>query len=127
MRQSATRATSPRLTPGNQAALDVLEITADQLSGKTCMDPQWRTVYEDGTDFPAESHPSLIALRTGQKQKNIIMGIHTASGRLKWTSMSATPLFLDGTGKATHVVSSFSDVTEQLHDRKLIEKKERDL
>ena len=58
----------------NQAAERILGLTIDQLQGRTSLDPGWRAIHEDGSDFPGESHPAMKALETGREVKNVIMG-----------------------------------------------------
>ena len=59
----------------NEAALDCLGLTASQLKGKTSLDPEWNIIHEDGSHFPTTEHPAVQALKTGQIQKNVIVGV----------------------------------------------------
>jgi PAS domain S-box-containing protein len=94
----------------NQSAERILGLTQDQMSGRTSFDPRWRAVHEDGSAFPGEAHPPVIALRTGEPQSNVIMGIHRPNETLVWLSVNAQPL-LDDECKPVGVVSSFFDIT----------------
>ncbi len=51
----------------NPAALRILGLTMDQMKGKTSIDPSWKSIREDGTDFPGHEHPSMVALQTGRE------------------------------------------------------------
>lgn len=95
----------------NPAALEILNLSANQLMGKTSMDPDWRSVHEDGSDFPGEQHPAMICLTTGKKQMNVIMGIRNSSTGTRWIEINSTPLFQTGYDKASHVVTSFANIT----------------
>ena len=101
----------------NTSALRVLGLTEDQLLGKTSFDPSWKAVKEDGSDFPGSEHPSSVALKTGEKQKNIQMGVHRPNGEICWISINATPTFENNSKTASHVLCTFNDIT----DRKKIE------
>lgn len=96
----------------NSAALKVLGLSADQLLGKTSLDPSWRAIRSDGSDFSGEQHPAMVALKTGKSQKNIEMGIHQPNFELRWLIVNAEPLFLNSPDQCSHVVASFLDVTE---------------
>ena len=48
----------------NQAALDLLGLTEDQLLGKTSFDPEWNVIHEDGNPFPGDNHPVPMSIRT---------------------------------------------------------------
>ncbi|HRF98264.1 MAG TPA: PAS domain S-box protein, partial [Aggregatilineales bacterium] len=47
----------------NKAAEMVLGLTADQMMGRTSIDPRWRAVHEDGSPFPGDTHPAMVTLR----------------------------------------------------------------
>jgi len=36
----------------NQAAEELLGLSADQMMGRTSLDPRWRSIHEDGSPFP---------------------------------------------------------------------------
>ncbi len=85
-----------------------------------------RKIHEDGSEFHTYSKPSLVALRTGKSQLNKVIGIYTEGNNLKWFSFSAVPLFLNGSSKPSHVVTSFSDISEMKameEQRRLLELK----
>jgi PAS domain S-box-containing protein len=111
----------------NHAAPSVLNLTADQLLGKTSLDPSWQAIKEDGTDFPGAEHPAMVCLRTGQPQRNVIMGITNSTAEVRWIKINSTPLFQCSENHPTHAVTSFTDVTEIIRALKLVEKKSSDL
>jgi len=42
-----------KVISANPAAEMVLGVTLEQMKGRTSGDPQWRSIREDGSDFPA--------------------------------------------------------------------------
>ncbi|RXK60956.1 PAS domain S-box protein [Lacibacter luteus] len=96
----------------NTAAEQILGFTAGQMQGKSSFDQLWRTIKEDGTDFPVEQRPSMQVLTTGKPQENIIMGVYKPSGELKWIKINSHPVFSESDGTLTSVVTSFTDITE---------------
>jgi PAS domain-containing protein len=60
----------------NPAAEKVLGLTFDQMTGRTSMDPRWKAINEDGSDFSGESHPAMVALKAGKPVKDVIMGVY---------------------------------------------------
>lgn len=100
-----------RITSANAAAQRILALSLDQLQGLTSFDPAWRAVREDGSDFPGEKHPAMVALRTGRPVHGVVMGIMAPNRGLVWISVSATPL-LDH-GALTGVYAIFEDITEK--------------
>ena len=98
-----------RIVANNPAAERVLGLTDDQMRGRTSLDPRWRTIHEDGSPFPGEDHPSMVALRTGQPVVDVIMGVHRPEVGLAWIRINAQPL---GTPPRA-VVCSFADITAE--------------
>jgi len=96
----------------NASAERILGLTADQMNGRASVDPRWAAIHEDGSPFPGETHPGMIALRTGQAVANVVMGVHKPDGRLMWISIHARPLMGEG-GTPNGVVATFADVTER--------------
>jgi PAS domain S-box-containing protein len=96
----------------NPAAMEVLGLSASELSGRTSLDPAWRAIREDGTEFPGDQHPAIIALATGQKQLNVVMGIYRANHELRWLKVSSVPLHFKNEQELSHVVTSFTDMTD---------------
>ena len=110
---------SGRIVEWNPAAERILGLTADQLRGRTSMDPRWRAIREDGSELAGDQHPSMVTLRTGRVIRGELMGIRTPDGETRWISVSTEPC-RDSTGEITAVVSSFADVTAQRQqDRRL--------
>jgi PAS domain S-box-containing protein len=101
-----------KIVASNPAAETILGMTIDQLMGKTSLDPRWRSVREDGSDFPGTEHPASIALATGQPVLGVVMGVHKPTGELSWVSVDAVPLRSDASPSGG-VVVSFSDITER--------------
>lgn len=99
------------ITAANPAAQRILGLTLDQLQGRTSMDPRWRAIHEDGSDFPGDQHPVSLALRTGLPQRNVIMGVAVAGRERVWIMVSATPLLENG--KVVQAYATFEDITER--------------
>jgi len=110
----------------NQAALDMLGLTEDQLMGKTSFDPDWNIIHEDGSDFPGATHPVPQAIATGKPVRDVVMGVYrpTTKDRV-WLLVNAEPE-IDIHGAVKQVICTFNDIT----DRKRVQdelKYERDL
>jgi PAS domain S-box-containing protein len=99
-----------QIVSSNSAAESILGLSHEQLNGRTSIDPRWRSVREDGTPFPGEDHPAMVALRTGQVQRNVVMGVHKPDGSLTWININALPLERNG-DTVSEVVTTFHDFT----------------
>lgn len=59
----------------NAAAETILGFTIEQIRNSTSLDHLWQTIHEDGSPFPGDTHPSMVALRTGQPVAGVVMGV----------------------------------------------------
>jgi PAS domain S-box-containing protein len=115
---------SGRITSANPAAERILGLSLDQMQGRTSMDPGWRSVQEDGADYPGDAHPSILALRTGRPVLGSIMGVFNPTlDRHVWIRVDAVPRFRPGELIPESVFTTFEDVTDVL----LAERRARDL
>lgn len=78
------------ITEVNPAAEQILGLTADQLRGRTSSDPRWRAIREDGSPFPGEEHPAMVALSTGRPVRDVSMGVfHPTREAWVWLRVDA--------------------------------------
>ena len=103
-----------KIISANPAAENILGLSLDQMQGKAWKDLRWRTINEDGTEFPDESHPSMVALHTGKAVNNVVMGVISLKGdRHVWLNINAIPQFLPGASKPFQVFITFENITER--------------
>jgi diguanylate cyclase (GGDEF)-like protein/PAS domain S-box-containing protein len=98
----------------NDAALDLLGLTEDEVLGKTSYDDGWHPLDEHGAAIPPDQRlvPRAIALK--QPIRDFVFGIRrTARGDNVWILASAEPQ-LDESGAIQRVVVSMSDITGRL-------------
>jgi PAS domain S-box-containing protein len=95
----------------NPAAERILGLSGEQLSGRLSRDPRWKAIHEDGSDFPGESHPAMVSLRTGGACRDAVMGIEKPDGERIWISVNSQPLFRPGESVPSGAVASFTDIT----------------
>ncbi len=94
----------------NDSACQLLGLTRAQFADRAEPKPKWRTVAADGRDLPVHEHPSIVACRTGEPQRDVTVGFYRPDGRLVWMSVTAVPVQEDG--EVTGVVVTFHDVTQ---------------
>ena len=108
----------------NPAAERILGLTRDRMAGRTSLDPGWRAIHEDGSPFPGETHPAMVTLRTGEAQRNVVMGVHAPDGSLRWISINTEPI-PSRNGGACAVVVTIADVTGQRRTEAVLQESER--
>jgi PAS domain S-box-containing protein len=98
----------------NPAAERLLGLTLAEMLGRTSMDPRWKAIHEDGSDFPGDTHPAMIALKTGKEVSNVVMGVfHPGANGYVWINMHAVPQFRPGETQPYQVYTTFDDFTER--------------
>ncbi len=95
----------------NPAASRILGLSAEQLAGQTALDPGWEARHADGTPWPGEEHPIMVALTAGRHSIGAIMDVRHGTGRRAWISINASPIEEDGV--RTAAVATFRDITMQ--------------
>ena len=106
----------------NTSAERILGLTADQMKGRSSMDPRWRAIHDDGSPFPGEAHPAMVSLQTGEPCSDVIMGVHRPDESMSWIMINSRPLIAAGEAAPHAVVTTFTDITQL---RELGEEKER--
>jgi PAS domain S-box-containing protein len=103
-----------QIVSANPAAERILGLTFDQMQGRTSIDPRWRAVHEDGSDFPGETHPSMVSLRTGEPVNNVVMGVfNPIEEGYRWISINTVPQFKPGEERPYQVYATFADITKR--------------
>ncbi len=100
-----------RVTGCNRSAERLLGLTVDESLGKIFVDTQHLAIREDGSPFPHEEHPAMLALRTGKAQNKVIMGVKFPSQEMRWLLVNAQPLMKNNQASPYAVVSSYVDIT----------------
>jgi two-component system CheB/CheR fusion protein len=98
----------------NAAAERILGLSLAQLQGRKSIDPRWRAIKEDGSPFPGEEHPAMLALKTGKPVRGVVMGVfNPADGVQRWIEIDAVPQFQPESATPTEVFATFTDITER--------------
>jgi PAS domain S-box-containing protein len=100
-----------RILTANSSAERILGLSFDQMSGRTSFDPLWKSIREDGSNFPGEEHPAMVSLATG-KECHAVMGIYNPkTDKYTWINVNSRPEFRAGEDKPWQVFTTFDDIT----------------
>jgi len=93
----------------NQTAVSILGQSEEQLMGKSSLDPSWKSIKLDGSEFPGEEHPGMVTIRTGKPVHNITMGISVSNRETRWILINSVPI---EKSLGRHALVTFSDITD---------------
>ena len=106
--------TAGEIIMANPAAERILGLSLAQMQGRTSIDPRWRAIHPDGSDFPGNEHPAMVALRTGQPVHDVVMGVyHPGQDETRWILANAEPEFRAGETQPYRVYATFNDITDR--------------
>ncbi len=106
-----------RIVSCNPSAERILRVPAGEIVGRDWTD--WGAVREDGTAMPPHEDPSALASVTGRPQNDVVMGLHTADGEVRWIAVNAEPVMGDD-GVVTAVVATFADIGERRQREEMV-------
>jgi PAS domain S-box-containing protein len=115
----------------NRAAENILGMTIEQMQDASATSSPWQTIYRDGTPFPVDRYPVMVALRTGEPCLNVEMGFYRPDGQLIWFKVDAQPLFRRGENPPYAVISIIAAINDELeaeraqYERRFREAEER--
>ncbi|MDX1633773.1 MAG: diguanylate cyclase [Marinobacter sp.] len=114
-----------RIVAHNPQATRILGLSSEELNGLLSCDPLWDAIYPDGTPFPAEAHPTVVTLRTGEPCSHVLMGIHNPRWQSRrWISVNSRPIPAGSSDRNLRalVVASFDDVTEMIERERQLQR-----
>jgi len=102
------------VTSANQAAAALLG--SDSLNGTNAAKAGWLITDAAGWPDPDNTHPALVAARTGQPQKGVVA--HVTTPHERWLQVDAIPR-KDAAGDVEQIVVTLTDITQLLSDARL--------
>ncbi|TWI68589.1 PAS domain S-box-containing protein [Desulfobotulus alkaliphilus] len=119
---------SGHITSCNPAAMQILGLSLEQMQGRSSLDPRWCATREDGSDFPGEEHPAMLALKTGKPVRSVLMGVfHPGKNEKRWILIDAIPKFHDKAEQPYGAFTTFTDITENIRAKEKIEEYARQM
>lgn len=98
----------------NMAAEKILGLSFEQLIGKKSIDKSWHSIRENGSKFPGNEHPAMIALSTKNNVENQIMGVFNPStNAYNWININAIIDIDPNNNEIAGVYAFFEDITQK--------------
>lgn len=96
----------------NSAAERILGKSREQFVGSTSSREEKDTIREDGTIYPGDQHPSMVALRTSETICGEIMGVWNPTQQMyRWIRIDAVPVIRPEDERPFEVYAVFEDIT----------------
>jgi len=110
----------------NPAAERILGKSREQFLGSSSVGEEHDTIRENGEIFPGSEHPSMVALRTGEQVRGVIMGVFNPTlGEYRWINIDAIPVFKPGEIRPIEVYTVFEDITRRRRDEDALRESEQ--
>ena len=97
------------IVESNSTAEKLLGVSEDEQIKRKIDGSEWCILRPDGTPMPTEEYASVQALKKKRKVENVEMGIVKPDNTIKWISVTAAPLPVEGHG----VVITYNDITDR--------------
>lgn len=110
-----------KLIDANPAAERILGFDKANLQGRHAEDGSWKTIHEDGSEFPGSQHPVSQVLATGEVIRNVVMGVfNPVWNDYLWIRIDAFPWTGNREDPPAEVCVTFEDITDLIRSRKEI-------
>jgi len=109
------------IVAANPKALSTFGIAREEATGKDWEQLDLQPIDESGAAIPLAERPVMRALRTGEVQRNFIMGVKRRDGTRRWLRIQAVPLVPEGEDRPCEAYSIFADITEEKEKRERLE------
>jgi putative two-component system response regulator len=96
----------------NKSAERILGLSEAQLVGGSSYGSSVPLIHEDGSPFLGDEHPTMVSVRTGEPQREVVMGVESPDGPTRWISINSCALVRPDEQEPYAAVSSFTDITE---------------
>jgi PAS domain S-box-containing protein len=109
----------------NPAASEILGVSEDSLATGV---RTWEPLDAEGRVLDDKERPVAITARTGEPCVGVDIGLRTATGDLRWTTVSTRALHGEPAGNGCYaVVAAFTDITERREAQRALERTNAEL
>ncbi len=104
---------SGALVFANPAAEEIFATSQADFPSGTAGDSGTTRLREDGEAFPSEGWPWVAAIRDACEVREVVMGLRSPDGSLRWILINASPLCTGDATQPNAAVATFTDITER--------------
>lgn len=111
-----------RIIACNRSVEQIMGISEQQMKSSDPQNVPWKSIYEDGSEFPQDQLPFAVTMRTGRSLQNIILGLYRKRGDLVWLSINTEPIYYSQKrDRPDAVVASIVDITRKKRQQQLLD------
>ena len=97
----------------NPSAERLLGWSRERFLGNSSVGVERQTLRENGEVFPGLEHPVMVALRSGQPVRGVVMGVFNPKlSTHVWIRVDAVPVYRPGQQRPAEAYAVFEDITE---------------
>ena len=85
-----------RVLASNQNAERLLELPVGTLEDCLAYPVLWSVVDEAGRELSPEDYPSTVCMRTGQAEKDVVVGVAVTGEVRRWLAVNSVPIAVPG-------------------------------
>ncbi|MBI3567840.1 MAG: PAS domain S-box protein [Gemmatimonadetes bacterium] len=97
----------------NPATERLLGVRAEQMIGHSAFDDRWSLLDEQGLALAPEEQPLRRAIRTGEAERNRIVGLRRTDAPILWLEVNSSPLLREGEAVPYAAIATFEDITRR--------------
>lgn len=117
-----------KLISVNPAAERIIGKDLKNQSGSEMDKSEYDIVRLDMTPFPEYKFPQNIALRTGRRVEDCVLGVKLPYRQEhSWVSASAIPQFREGESEPYQIIITFLDITDRIRVQKTLQERVKEL
>jgi PAS domain S-box-containing protein len=103
-----------KVVKANPAAVGILGIPVQELRGGDFLDASIILTRENGTAILKDDRPSVIARRSGEAQRNIVLRVRNPKrNKDSWIEVGAIPIDRRIEGKPSYILITINDITQR--------------
>ncbi len=95
----------------NLAAQDIFHMSKSEIIGPIGNLSIYKIINGDGSELKVGELPFIVALKTGESQRDVVMGLKKEGSGTTWLLVNSEPIFSDDFESVVSVVATLLDIT----------------
>jgi PAS domain S-box-containing protein len=115
-----------KISYANKKAYEVLGLQANEIIGKTVVDPSWNFIHRNGQPIKLDDFPTVKVINSKQAISDLIVGvIKPRNDEITWLTVNGIPIF-DSANNIKKAIINFIDITKRINTEEELKKQNRE-